>query len=375
MKKVAIIQTRLTSYRLEFFEGLKQYLLQRNISLTLFHGKPNTSEKMRNDEGAVDWATQIRNFSLRLFGIDFIWQALPWKTLSDFDLIVLQQENRILSNYLILLLRLKKNHKMQLAFWGHGRNFQSKHPTGWRERFKKLISLKVDWWFAYTKITKKILEERGFPEEQIVLVNNSTNTNYLSGIISAEEVNKIKQSLSFEANSKIGLFCGNLTHEKKINLLIETCQQVKKYFVNFFLIVMGSGALTHLVKDQSDQYPWIRFVGRLHGKEKAQYFSVSDFLVGPGMVGLNIVDGFAAGLPLVTTESHNHSPEIAYLENGLNGLMTPETRDDFLAGIVSLLHDPIRLANMRLEALKASQKYSLDNMVTNFGEGIVRALN
>lgn len=374
MKKVAIIQTRLTAYREGFFEDLKEFCSKRNISLTLYCGVSSKTEKLRQDEGSLSWVTTIKSFSFRLFGVDLVWQALPWKSMSSFDLIIMQQENRILSNYRLFLI---KGQKTKLAFWGHGKNFQSNHPTGLRERFKEVVSLKVDWWFAYTQVTQKLLQERGFPSDRIVLVNNSTKTSYLKSLGAhkeAIEVERTKRILGFQPDERIGLFCGNLATEKKIQFLIEACQQVKQEFKNFSLVIMGSGPLAPFVERQSKLHRWIRWVGRIHGQEKIQFFAVSDFLMGPGMVGLNIIDGFAAGLPLITTESHNHSPEIAYLENGLNGLMTPENVNDFVAGILSLLQDPVRLQNMSKEAFQTSQNYSLENMVKNFGGGILGAL-
>ncbi len=59
----------------------------------------------------------------------------------------------------------------------------------------------------------------------------------------------------------------------------------------------------------------------------------------PGAVGLAILDAFAAGLPMVTTHCRGHGPEIAYLRQNENGLMTEDTLDDFVGGVRRVLGD------------------------------------
>ena len=94
----------------------------------------------------------------------------------------------------------------------------------------------------------------------------------------------------------------------------------------------------------------------------------------PSHVGLSIIDGFAAGLPVLVANFDNHCPEIAYLEENVNGLMTLSSKEAYAEAIIRLYKDPSLLHSMSTSAIKTSEKFTVDNMVKNFSIGINRAL-
>jgi glycosyltransferase involved in cell wall biosynthesis len=97
-------------------------------------------------------------------------------------------------------------------------------------------------------------------------------------------------------------------------------------------------------------------------------------MVLPAWVGLSILDGFAASLPVVSADFRNHSPEIAYLAHGFNGLMTVAEPEAYAMALLSLRNDPDRRAAMSLVAAESGRRYSLDQMVERFAEGVGTAL-
>ena len=173
-KKVTILQHRLLHYRLTLFDRLRDELHKKGIDLSLVHGQASPSEQFRNDEGYLPWANIIRNRFQRVGGTDLCWQSLS-KNVVDSDLIILMQENRLLSNYPLMIRRWRGGQR--LAYWGHGMNFQSKAPNGIRERVKRKLVHQVDWWFAYTEATVKLLTSLGYPQERITCLNNAIDTN------------------------------------------------------------------------------------------------------------------------------------------------------------------------------------------------------
>ena len=92
-------------------------------------------------------------------------------------------------------------------------------------------------------------------------------------------------------------------------------------------------------------------------------------------VGLGILDSFALGIPMVTTDCKIHSPEIAYLESGRNGLMVADSEEAFIEGVERLLKNDVMRNAMAAECKKDAQRYSLEKMVNNFCEGILKALH
>jgi hypothetical protein len=119
----------------------------------------------------LPWAHKVENRVWEVGERDIIWQPFP-DILRDADLVVVMQENRILSNYPLLLKRVLLRGP-KVAYWGHGANFQSNTPAGLREQWKRLMLTRVDWWFAYTEMTVEIVERGGYPKERITCLNNA----------------------------------------------------------------------------------------------------------------------------------------------------------------------------------------------------------
>ncbi|TAN41242.1 MAG: glycosyltransferase [Nitrospirae bacterium] len=374
MKKLVICQHRLLHYRVRLFEFLRIECSRRGIELHIVCGQASRSESAKKDEGNLPWAHKVENYFWEAGNVDLVWQPFPSK-LKDADLVILMQENRILSNYPLLLSRLWN--KREIAFWGHGRNFQSYAPQGLRERWKMWLLNKVDWWFAYTKLTEGILLANGFPKERITCLNNAIdNDAFVFDLknVSAEAADRLLRELDLAEDAPLGLFCGSLYPDKRIKFMIDAAAIIHERMPGFRFVVIGDGPssaeLQELIKDKS----WAYWVGVKKGAEKACYFKIAKVVLNPGMVGLHIVDAFCAGLPLITTSSARHSPEIAYLENGVNGCIVDGSATDYAEAVIDLLRNKGSYEAMCAAALKSSERYTLENMAKNFVDGIEACL-
>jgi glycosyltransferase involved in cell wall biosynthesis len=101
---------------------------------------------------------------------------------------------------------------------------------------------------------------------------------------------------------------------------------------------------------------------------------MGDVMLNPGLVGLHIVDAFCSGLVMMTTKTARHSPEVAYLNDGVNGMATDETPEAFSSAVLEVIGNPVRLAQMQQAALADSERYTLENMVSRFADGIETAV-
>lgn len=372
-KQVVILQHRLLHYREVFFQKLKIKCDENNIDLHLVHGEASPRERVRKDEGFIDWADRVKNSFWCVANRDLLWQPLP-KELLKSDLIVLMQENRIISNYPILIFRGFLPGK--LAYWGHGVNFQSRSPNGLRERLKKYFLNKVDWWFAYTKTTSDLLVDSAFPAQQITCLNNAIDTSgfkkqYLS--IKDNEVDQLRSELNMSKETKVGIFCGSLYKDKKLDLLLSSAELVRQK-IDFHVVILGAGPELEMLEKYSINNPWLHLVGIQKGYKKALFYKISDIMLNPGLLGLHILDSFSIGIPLVSTGNARHSPEIAYLDNGVNGVLTADTIGAYSQAVLKLLSDHVFYKYVATNALKSGELYTLENMVDNFFEGIKKAL-
>ena len=374
MNKVIILQHRLLHYRLGLFELLRERCLARGIELHLVHGQPTRRELVKNDVGTLPWADVVKNRYWEIGERDWLWQPLP-KHLHDADLVIVMQESRLLSNYVLLLSRLWS--KRKLGYWGHGINFQSDAPNGLREKWKTLLLKKVDWWFAYTQMTVDILIKTGYSANQITSLNNAIDTGAFKqalATVSDADLALERNALGIASTAPVGIFCGSLYPDKKLEFLIASIDIIHHKSPEFHCLVLGDGPSMPYMREASISRPWLHLLGVTKGTQKALYFRMADFMLNPGLVGLHIVDAFCAGLVMATTSGARHSPEIAYLQAGINGIMTGDNVEDYALAILALMADQNLLETYKNAALASADIYTLNNMVEQFVNGISRCL-
>jgi len=290
------------------------------------------------------------------------------------DLVILPQENGILANVPVLLARRLK--RRPVAFWGHGANFQG-NPESLSERIKSWLSRQVDWWFAYTSLSVARVSATGFSTDRITCLNNAVDDKQLAlwrESIRAEERAQLLSKLGLSGRC-VGVFLGSLVEEKRLGFLFTAADGIRQKIKDFELLLIGDGVERDFVRGEVARRPWCCWVGARHQGEKALYLSLGRVLLIPCAVGLGVLDSFAMGLPMVTTNCGRHGPEIAYLVHEKNGLMTENRIEAFVAAVVGLLNSEDRRAAMA-EACRADlHRYTLDNMVAAYVDGICKALD
>lgn len=374
MKKVVILQHRLLHYRIKLFDLLRERCLSKGIQLELVHGQASARERIRNDEGSLPWAHKVLNRFAELPSLDIVWQPYP-SDLRNADLVVVMQESRILSNYPLLFSRLWSCRKV--AYWGHGKNFQSDAPTGLRERWKNFLIGRVDWWFAYTGQTVDILKMSGYPVQQITQLDNAIDSSSFKADLAAwcvQDIAAERARLGIGATAPVGVFCGSLYPDKRLDLLVAAADLIRKTMPDFALVVIGDGPSMPQMREAAQTRSWIHLLGLRKGREKALYFRMGDVMLNPGLVGLHIVDAFCAGMVMMTTSNARHSPEVAYLRDGQNGLYSGDTPQAYSQAVLDVIQNPVRLQRMKAIALADSERYTLENMVSRFATGIEDAL-
>ena len=373
-RTVAIVQARLHHFRVSFYEQLRGFLEHEGIRLLLIHGQPSAEEELKQDHGQLDWAVRVDHRSVSIGNLEFLWQPCL-AHLRDSELVIVQQENRFLLNYWLLLQRMRS--RKPVAFWGHGVNCQAANPHRLREKWKKLFLKCPDWWFAYTDFTKSILLESGFPRDRITVVQNAVDTTQLrahDNNITQSELNALRESLGLTAR-RVGVFCGSLYGLKKLDFLIDAVRRIRQKIEGFELIVIGGGPDAPVVLDAAARHPWLHYVGPRFGRDKVLHLKLGDVFLNPGLVGLAIVDAFVLGLPMFTTDCGTHSPEISYLEPSRNGFMTDVSVDSYATAVVRVLKHPSILDELSDNCRIDAKNYTTENMAANFARGIVGALS
>jgi glycosyltransferase involved in cell wall biosynthesis len=274
----------------------------------------------------------------------------------------------------LILRRRLLTDRPKIAFWGHGENLQADEGV-LRRWIKTTMTSHADHWFGYTEHSVDILHRLGVKDAIITIVNNSVDTEPVKRSCSLDAASKAKKKSELGlGDTPVAVFCARLTQKKALPFLVDSCRRAREKFGDFTLLVIGNGDYGPWLRKQAQEDTWIRVLGPLYGAEKAATLAISDVFLLPSMVGLSILDAFAAGLPLLSARFGNHGPEIAYLKDGVNGLMTDPTVGAYSDAIVQVLADETMRHRLADSARQCADIYTVDAMIENFAQGIEQAL-
>jgi glycosyltransferase involved in cell wall biosynthesis len=375
MSKVVVVLPRLMHYRVDFFERLRARASRDGVEIRVLHGQASPAESRKRDAGTLSWADTVHNHYLRIGGTDLVWQPLPTH-LRNAELLILAHESRVISNYPVLLRR-RLGGRSKVAWWGHGANLQSKSRSGPRERWKRWLAAEADYWFAYTRFSVDLLVHAGVPENRITSVDNAVDTHVFRAqcdAVTEAETASLRAQLGIPPDAPVALFCGSLYPDKRPDLLLASGDLIKRRIPDFHLVVVGSGPSEGELLAESRERPWMHMVGVQRSAAKAVYFRLSRVMLNPGVLGLHILDAFCAGLPLVSTKGALHGPEIVYLDDGVNGILTDDNVEDYAEAAIRVLSDRDLGRSIAASARQASAVYTLEAMVDRFLNGVHRAL-
>ncbi|MEN3157049.1 glycosyltransferase [Alkalimonas sp. NCh-2] len=364
--RVVIVQQVLKQYRLPLFNQLQAELAQRGIALQLLFSKADGVEAAKADQCQQALPSYCCEVPLRRLG-PLTWQSCP--SYHPQQLVILEQANRHLLNYWLLLQR-RLGRLPRLAWWGHGYHHQKQQPD-LKDKIKRALLTKTDWFFAYTGPVAEYAAGQGMPKARISVLNNSLDTSELASQVRLLRKDRQAGPAGASDSRLVLLFCGALYPEKRIDLLLATADLLQQRGQLQRLIVLGDGPSAPLLQPAP---AWLDYRGACFGADKARAYAEADFVLHPGLVGLAILDAFAAGVPFVCASQPNHSPEICYLEPGVNGVMTAATPEALADAIMELWQQPKRYQQLVQQAQHSAERYSLAAMVTAFSDGIQTCL-
>jgi len=265
------------------------------------------------------------------------------------------------------------------VLWGHfsslNRRFDPRHHV--RDRYRLMLARRVEACACYTDGVADML--RPFvPSERLFVARNTIDMEPLvrqyDGL-APEGRDSVRRRLGMDRDEAVLFFMGRLVPEKGTTLLLETFDLLRRDRPAT-LVVVGDGP------ERESMEAWcaarsldrVRFLGALSDEEAAPYLFASDVALMPGYLGLIINHAFAFGLPVVSRADPDgvlfHSPEVEYVRNGENGILSAGNGpDDLLGAVRAVLVDRERFsANARTFAL---EKLGLDRMI----DGLVGAID
>jgi L-malate glycosyltransferase len=372
-RHVVMVERVLAHYRIPFFRDLHARLRERGIEFALIYGQEYRGTEAESATLDEAWAERITNRYFGAPGSHFVWQPC-WGRLKGADLVIVEQASRLLLNYALLVR--PQGVRGKLAFWGHGKNLQARWQHRWSETIKRALVPKADWWFVYTTHGADIVSSAGFDKARITITQNAVDTESLARQIEQQDmaqVEALKAELGIRSN-RVCLYCGTLYARKRLDFLLEACEAIRRRVPDFHMLFIGSGPAQGLVEAAASRHPWIHHVGPRYGAERVPYFLMSNAMLMPALVGLGVLDSLTSGLPLFTTNLHGHGPEIAYLQDGVNGAITKASVEHYATSVAEYLESDAMQARLRAACKDSARQYTLNAMVKNFVDGIEQCL-
>ena len=371
MTRVLIIQAQMKHYRLPFFTQLNEALKRDGIELNVAYSPPHGvhATLKENAELPRDWRHNVKGHWL--LGT-MIYQSL-WREIARADLVITGHENKYVMNlwlFLLSTLGLKR-----VALWGLGECMEedkSRLANWLREKSLK----RVNWYFAYTDGVVPYLRQHGMPADRVTVVQNAVDTRGLHSTLESISEGEIKEAMAKLGISTepVGIYCGVLEPTKHVRFLVAAARLIRQRIPGFQLLIVGGGPDSPWVENAAAEDSWVHYLGPKFGREKAIALRMADLFVLPGRVGLAVLDSFAAGLPLFTTDLVIHGPEVSYLRDGENGRKTTHDLQAYADAVVQSLETPSLMAKLRQGAVAARSRYTIEAMVENFGTGIKQCL-
>ncbi|MBE2243440.1 MAG: glycosyltransferase family 4 protein [Burkholderiaceae bacterium] len=372
-KRVCVIQAVMKRYREPFYLRLRDLLASDGIELEVVYGPPWPQEALRGDNVDLSPPLGRRVPNWWLFGRVLMQPVLrPWMRA---DLVIVEHANKYALNYFLMLLDAAGIKR--LAYWGHGRDRQTPEGTfgAWLRRRTLAWS---HWWFAYTRGALEDVAAAGFPRDRITVVGNAIDTQALReqlASVGPTQVEAARQRLGWSEFDRVVVCCGSLHPNKHVDALIEASDAMHAADPRLRLLVIGGGPGLHRVQELAASRPWVRCVGPQFGSDLAVLLRLAELWLNPGLVGLGVLDAFCAGLPVITRDIDVHSPEVEYIEHGVNGLILGTDMAAYAGAVIELLHDDKRLRRMQRAAHDSAARRSIDAMAENFARGITACLS
>ncbi len=257
------------------------------------------------------------------------------------------------------LLRYARRHGIGRVLWGHfSSNNRPFSPENLADRYRLGLARKVEALVCYTQDMADTLASI-IPGERLFVARNTLDTDTLFPLydgLAAEGKTAVRRRLGLPEDRPVLVFIGRLIAEKGTDLLLDAFAALRARRPAHLLII-GDGPERAAMEQRvaREDLEDVQFLGAMSAWEaSAPYLFASDVMFQPGYLGLSVNHAFAFGVPVVSQAappdgSRFHSPEVAFVEPGENGILAEYGNPEALQlALDTVLGDQARFARNAL---------------------------
>lgn len=176
----------------------------------------------------------------------------------------------------------------------------------------------------------------------------------------------LRENYDIPAQNKILLFVGRLTKEKNLPFLIKAFKRINAQIPDTTLVLTAQGPLEaelkNLCKNLGLNDGDVIFTGALPFETLVNVYHSADLFVFASLTetqGLVVTEAMAAGLPVVAVRASGVQDMV---DDGLDGILTNENMDEFVAAVCRVLGDEDLYDELKMNAYRKAEMLSSRNM-------------
>lgn len=320
--KIVLLQRVLPAYREALFEALREQATQAGHSFELWASHASGGFARRGTEGRLPWVRSlaVKTLPVWLGGMEF--QSVPWREALAADVVIVPDSARCISNMLLLMLRRLLG--KPVLTWGHGVNFQPDVMSRLLATLRYRMLRLAHGYLVYTQTCVAALQAAGFERGRVGVTENAIDDTLASGLHAHHP-----EVLAFRRTHGLGdapcvVFLGSWYARKRPQVVVKVGLALRQRVPRARVLVIGGGDGLAVLAAQAKELPWLTLLGPLNGRDKFVALAAARCLAVSGVAGLNLLDAMAVGLPVVLPQRADHSPEVAYVLDGVNALLVPD---------------------------------------------------
>ncbi|WP_016954007.1 glycosyltransferase [Catenovulum agarivorans] len=307
-----ILQPCIPKYRLPFYQKVAE-LAPKLIKILSSDFDADGLKSVATNSSGIEFEYCLKEH--RLFFGKLLWQqGIPFKSLNNYQGIVITGNPRYLSNYLVLLICKLKG---KPVYW-YGQGWSAK-TSNLSFKIRLSIMKLFDGVILYTESDFEKVREHFSDLSRLTYLNNGLDYNSIQKNlkIALEEPTPLKVAREDQLNL---VFIGRINEKSNLLFVLKALQKTDLP-IHFTIIGDGEllGACENLTFPSSVS---VEFTGALYEESHiAKHLAHCDFFVYGGAVGLSLIHAFSYNVPaIVHSNKKEHMPEIAALTEGENGL-------------------------------------------------------
>ena len=359
--KILWLAPNFNHYKARFLNHLAE---ENGVDLTILSGTGR--DNMGDEELHTQWSfKQLKvNVSKKDFGNSKVVKQELKNVFGNFEWILIPAEKKNLPLFLYAKNLRKKNSGVKL--------FSYNHPILKSGNGKITFIDKVLTKFYYKSFDRVIFythKSCDWAVENKLI--NSKKAYWANNTIDNTEVEKFYTFQLPPENETRIVFIGRLIASKKIEVLIEYVQKLKRTIPDLKLDIIGDGPEKAIVEHALKEYQNIYWHGTLVDEAKiAPIMKKASLVFIPGHSGLSINHAFAYGRPYVTLDGPSHAPELEYIEEDRNGFVLKEDID----ANVNKIEDVLKNRSVLEQFCENAKLKGMDLSVQNWVQQIKTSL-